>query len=108
MTSHEQQTVIKKPGLTLYPPPLYKIDFGDLESNGKKNEGHYITTDENNEEVIAVPDKQVKRVEFNTISSVSRRAEIGKGSDDIHPAFLRHRQATIADSFVACSVRPLV
>lgn len=94
------ETVVKKPGLELWPLWHYEVVQGDLETNGKKQLGHYKTKDADDNEVVVVPDAPITRIEFNERSSVHRKKTIGKTDDDVDPGFMAKRQWAAANSMV--------
>lgn len=97
---HSTETCFKRPGLSLLPISYYESLHGDLEHNGKKQQGHYTTVDDQGNEVIAIPDAPITRVEFNSRRSVQRRSDMGMSADDIDPSFPVKRQVAMADAMV--------
>lgn len=93
------ESVVKRPGLSIWPAADYEFEFGSLESNGKKAQGHYEIVDENGARTIVVPDR-ITRIEFNDRHAVERRKGAGSTSDDVLPEMLAIRQKAIADAML--------
>lgn len=57
------EIVIKKPGEEHWPVWYYEQVHGDLETNGKKQLGHYRTQDKSGQDIVVLPDAPITRVE---------------------------------------------
>lgn len=97
---HTCESVVKNPGLEVWPLDWYEAEFGPLETNGKRRLGHHESTDEQGNIVVIVPDKPVVRIEFNERNQVQRSKEIGSSRDDVAPGMLAKRQKAIADAMM--------
>ena len=97
---HKQEAIVKKPGFEIWPKDVYEAEHGKLESNGKRKLGHYEMVDDELGDAVVIPDKNIKRVDFQEVHGAERRWQAGKTGDDVQPGFLPKRQAALADAMV--------
>ena len=90
------QAKVKRPGLSIYDLAEYLEEFGTVQTD----KGHYKTIDPScGSEVVVVPDRKIKRVEFSEFQNVNRRQQLGDTRDAVAPEDLDLRMRAIADSF---------